>query len=141
MKNKLLLLFSVIISDQILKVLMGRGFLSQSEGFFGISFVCNPLLSWGIPLEGLLFWIGWTIALLGLFYLIFSFNYNWPLFLVLGGAVSNFIDRISFGCVVDYFKIGDFPIFNLADIFIVLGIFIFIFKIFGIGRFFNKVLG
>jgi signal peptidase II len=118
---------------------MSRGFLSQSEGFFGISFVCNPLLSWGIPLEGLLFWLGWSVALLGLFYLIFNFTYNWPLFLVLGGAISNFIDRIAFECVVDYFKVGSFPIFNLADVFIVGGVFIFIFKIFGFGRFLKRI--
>lgn len=46
--------------------------------------------------------------------------------LVLGGAVGNFIDRVRFGEVVDFFKFnfGDytFPIFNVADSGIVVGV-------------------
>lgn len=46
--------------------------------------------------------------------------------LVLGGAVGNFIDRIRFGEVVDFFKFnfGDytFPIFNIADSGICVGV-------------------
>lgn len=37
------------------------------------------------------------------------------------GAVGNFIDRILHGYVIDfiYFKLIDFPIFNIADIYVV----------------------
>lgn len=46
--------------------------------------------------------------------------------LVLGGAVGNFIDRVRFGEVVDFakFNFGDytFPIFNVADSGIVIGV-------------------
>ncbi len=46
--------------------------------------------------------------------------------MLLGGAIGNFIDRIRLGYVVDFlsFKLGknyNFPVFNVADIFIVLG--------------------
>ena len=39
-----------------------------------------------------------------------------------GGAIGNFIDRISSSYVVDfiYFKPIDFPVFNVADIFVTL---------------------
>ena len=42
---------------------------------------------------------------------------------VAGGAVGNLIDRILHGYVVDmfYFELIDFPVFNVADIFIVIG--------------------
>lgn len=42
---------------------------------------------------------------------------------ILAGAVGNLIDRISHKYVVDfiYFKPIDFPVFNVADIFVTLG--------------------
>lgn len=41
--------------------------------------------------------------------------------LLLGGAVSNLIDRLRFGYVIDYIDLKGLPVFNLADLFIVLG--------------------
>lgn len=38
------------------------------------------------------------------------------------GAISNLIGRTYFGGVVDYIKIGNIPIFNIADILITLGL-------------------
>jgi len=48
---------------------------------------------------------------------------------LLAGALGNFIDRIKMGYVVDfiYFSLIDFPIFNVADIYVTLsGIALFI---------------
>ncbi len=46
--------------------------------------------------------------------------------LQLGGAVGNLLDRIRLGWVTDWISILDFPVFNLADLSITLGV-IFIF--------------
>lgn len=43
---------------------------------------------------------------------------------IAGGALSNFIDRILFHHVVDYISIGFYPVFNIADIAITVGIFL-----------------
>ncbi|MFA6305589.1 MAG: signal peptidase II [Candidatus Gracilibacteria bacterium] len=52
--------------------------------------------------------------------------------LILGGGLGNLIDRIFRGYVVDYISIWIYPSFNIADIYISVGII-------GIIIFFNKV--
>lgn len=53
---------------------------------------------------------------------------------IMAGGISNFIDRMIRGRVIDYIDISEliskFPIFNIADIFIVLGFIIFAITIF-----------
>jgi len=44
------------------------------------------------------------------------------------GSISNIIDRIKFGYVIDYINFLNINIFNLADIFIVIGLIIFSIK-------------
>ena len=48
-----------------------------------------------------------------------------PLALVAGGGISNVADRLQFGYVVDYINVYciDYPVFNLADICVVIGVF------------------
>ncbi|WP_238613248.1 signal peptidase II [Candidatus Oscillochloris fontis] len=42
--------------------------------------------------------------------------------LILGGAVGNIIDRVRLGWVVDFMSVGWWPVFNVADSAIVLGV-------------------
>ncbi|KXL52452.1 lipoprotein signal peptidase [Anaerotignum neopropionicum] len=51
--------------------------------------------------------------------------------LILAGAIGNMIDRVFRGYVVDFFEFGfiRFPVFNVADIFVVVGVFILAFLI------------
>ena len=48
-----------------------------------------------------------------------------PLSMVAGGGIANVADRLSFGYVVDYIdvRVIQYPVFNLADICVVLGVF------------------
>jgi signal peptidase II len=50
----------------------------------------------------------------------------WPVGFILGGAIGNYIDRLSNGSVVDFIDVGlgatRWPAFNAADSFIVVGI-------------------
>lgn len=50
--------------------------------------------------------------------------------MILGGAIGNFTDRIFYGYVTDFIDITlfgyNYPIFNLADTFIVIGVIILI---------------
>ena len=49
---------------------------------------------------------------------------KWSWVLVLGGAIGNLIDRCLYGYVVDMFDLQfiSYPIFNLADCFVVAGV-------------------
>jgi signal peptidase II len=42
--------------------------------------------------------------------------------LQLGGAIGNLLDRIRYGYVVDFIQLGFWPVFNIADSCIVIGI-------------------
>lgn len=51
------------------------------------------------------------------------------LVLILAGGAGNFIDRVRFQYVIDflYFKLIDFPVFNIADCYVTIGFFVMIF--------------
>jgi signal peptidase II len=46
------------------------------------------------------------------------------LILELGGALGNLIDRITVGHVIDFISVGNFPVFNVADSCITVGVFV-----------------
>ncbi len=51
---------------------------------------------------------------------------DWPLRIALamqaGGAVGNLVDRVTIGHVTDFVSVGNFPVFNVADSSITLGV-------------------
>jgi signal peptidase II len=51
---------------------------------------------------------------------------DWPLRLAmvlqLGGALGNLIDRLTIGHVTDFISVGNFPVFNVADASISIGV-------------------
>jgi len=56
---------------------------------------------------------------------------NWLLIFFVAGAIGNFIDRIRLGYVVDflYFELIDFPIFNVADIYVTCSVIVLVFLV------------
>ncbi len=101
--------------------------IDQTSKYFSNEKVCNPKIAWGIPIAPAIFYFIWTtiIAVLILIFLKTK-KYYQKIFLIFifTGALSNMIDRIRFGCVVDYIDLKIFPIFNLADTYITVGILI-----------------
>jgi len=49
-----------------------------------------------------------------------------PLGLIIGGAVGNIVDRLRWGYVIDFLDFRIWPVFNLADTAIVLGVTLFL---------------
>lgn len=73
-----------------------------------------------IIIVGAIIWYAHSVRKTGTVYILSGLG------LVLGGAIGNFIDRARFGEVVDFFKFNfgsyTFPIFNIADSAIVVGV-------------------
>ncbi|MBU2028704.1 signal peptidase II [Patescibacteria group bacterium] len=106
----------VLISDQLSKIL-----IRLHGGFY----ICNPYIAFGLKIPEFLFWIFWCGIIFSLFYFLHKkcalFD-TFCLTLILSGALSNLIDRLWIGCIIDFIQLGFGPIFNPADFFISLGV-------------------
>jgi signal peptidase II len=80
----------------------------------------GPLIVTGLVILGLMVWFGRALQSGQ-----FPARAGWPIGLLLGGAVANFIDRLIDGRVTDFLDAGigtaRWPTFNLADSFIIMG--------------------
>jgi len=121
------------ILDRYLKFLALAKYQTNSQPLFGdylsFSFAKNYFISFSIPLPVSLIIIFSLLALVAVASITvltikinkrLDFSVNWFL-LIFMGAISNLIDRLSFGYVIDYLKISNLFILNLADIMISLG--------------------
>lgn len=142
----ILMAILLIAFDQITKYLILSNFkLGESlliiDNFFSITSHRNRGAAWGILEDSRLFFIVITsIFLIGLLIYLLKNKDNLVFLdkvtfsLIIGGAIGNFIDRIKTGEVVDFldFKIFNynFPIFNIADICICIGVFLLAIKIY-----------
>ncbi len=99
------------------------------NGVFHLTYVENRGAAFGIMQNQRWFFIVLTVAVLAVvLFVCFRYKEKHPLLctalsLLTGGAVGNMIDRIVYGYVVDFFdfRLISFPVFNVADIFIVIG--------------------
>lgn len=142
MKEKKWLLFTLIllVIDQVVKVIVRThiAYLQEIQlipSFFSLTYVENKGGAWSVFKE-----IPWLLTIFASIFLLavllffwrkkISGFYNIALPLLLGGATGNLIDRIFFGAVTDYLSFTifgyAFPIFNFADICVVIGVFLFI---------------
>ena len=128
----------VVLLDQFTKaVVQASLFPGESvtviPGFFNLTYVRNPgaafgLLASGNPAVVIPFFVVLTIIIgIGILYYYKQSNpgqraHRWGLSLILGGAAGNLIDRVRLGEVVDFIDVGWWPVFNLADSSIVVGI-------------------
>jgi signal peptidase II len=55
---------------------------------------------------------------------------RWALSLILGGAIGNWIDRLRFGTVIDFIDFRVFPVFNIADTAITIGVGLYFIHVF-----------
>ena len=134
----------LVLLDQITKITVERTFFYGETvpltGFFNLIKVYNPGAAFSFLGDA----GGWQrylftgIAVAAVGYILYLLKrhpgqrlFCFSLALIMGGAIGNVIDRLAYGHVIDfldfYWKgVGHFPAFNIADIGISVGAFLFI---------------
>lgn len=150
LKKKIIVLTIILILlDQITKLLVTLSInlntgISLIPSFFSLVYVQNTGAAWGMFSSGTI-----ILALLSVIFLAFFVKYiidrkdmdNFEVVIssmLIGGIVGNLIDRLVRGYVVDFFSFKifsyNFPIFNVADCFIVISIILLLFKMYFLDR-------
>lgn len=140
MKKTFLIIVSalLVILDQVVKyytrVKLSKDSLVIWSGVFELTFVKNTGAAFGIMKGRKVFFLILTVMFLTLaIYMIIKTplvkryaGVLTALTLLLSGTVGNAIDRVHFGYVTDmfYFKLIDFPVFNVADCYITVAVFL-----------------
>jgi len=119
-------------ADQLTKALvsgrLGLGDAVDVAGPFTIHHVRNTGIAFGLFANSTSIVIGLTAIAIGALVVFFARSgRRHPLLpvavgLVLGGSVSNLVDRLRLGYVTDFLDLDYWPAFNLADTFIVVGV-------------------
>ncbi len=104
-------------------------------GFVGITLVHNSGSAFGLIRDSNLFLaiieaVG-AVIILTLVFIMYRRHYSWggklgfaALGLVFAGAVGNLVDRIHLGYVVDFIDLTYWPVFNVADSSVTVGLII-----------------
>ncbi len=127
-----IIFLAMVLLDRLSKLYISNNFvLGESqiiiEGMLQFTYVRNTGIAFGL-LAGR----GWLLILLQALViallLVFKLRYfpsqmlvNFCFAALMAGAISNLLDRILYGYVIDFVDIGIWPVFNLADVFIVAG--------------------
>jgi len=142
-KNFYIYLFFIIlifVSDRLSKIYVIKETLGNLDNYILKSTYLNIRLIWN---EGIAFGLFSfddkvlyhslslliLVIIVAIIYMIIKSDgfKRFSLILILGGALGNFYDRIAYGAVPDFidFHVNDFHwfIFNIADIFISIGVF------------------
>lgn len=148
--NKKLIIYSLvscillIVIDQITKILAinnlkGTEGIDIIAGVFKLQYLENMGAAFGIMQNKQSFFVIAGIFIIGLVSYLYISMPSTKRFLPLricfvflvAGAIGNMIDRIYYNFVVDflYFELIDFPIFNVADMYVTVTMFVIVFLI------------
>ena len=149
MNNKLKIIINsiiLLIIDIVIKLIISNKLIfNQSikviNNFFYITYVKNTGVAWSILSGKINLIIVITLIIIAIL-IIYIFNKKSYSVLeiisysmILSGSIGNLIDRIIYGYVIDYLDFNilgyNYPIFNFADIIIVIGTAIFAILIIG----------
>lgn len=124
---------AVVILDQFSKYIVVENMaLGESipiiEEVFHLTYILNPGAAFGMFAHNRLFFIAIAIVVIGIIIwarreiLASPWEVKAGCGLFLGGAIGNLIDRARQGLVIDFFDFRIWPVFNIADIAICIGV-------------------
>ncbi|VEP15814.1 Lipoprotein signal peptidase [Hyella patelloides LEGE 07179] len=140
-----LIAIAFLIIDQVTKYLVTQDFTEVGDTFplwenvFHLTYVKNTGAAFSFFSGGVV-WLRWLSLIVSLGLMAFAwFGSRLPKIeqigygFILAGAFGNGIDRFLFGYVVDFldFRLINFPVFNVADVAINLGIICLLLTSFG----------
>lgn len=130
--NTILTAIAVTILDQVVKWFV-QGHMELGESIpliphvFHLTYIMNPGAAFGILEYQHTFFLGIVVVLFAAYLIMRRRIPKNPVYfpigtgMVLGGALGNAIDRVRYQGVVDFFDFRVWPIFNVADIAICVG--------------------
>lgn len=124
---------AVVILDQFSKYIVVENMaLGESipiiEEVFHLTYILNPGAAFGMFAHNRLFFIAIAIVVIGIIIwarkeiLASPWEVKAGCGLFLGGAIGNLIDRARQGLVIDFFDFRIWPVLNIADIAICIGV-------------------
>ncbi|MBU4532876.1 MAG: signal peptidase II [Eubacteriales bacterium] len=132
------LVIAVLAADQITKQIVVQQLTPGTpypvvEGVLNLTYILNPGGAFGFlaSLELLLLAVTLLVVavIVTLHLAIIRSGYGLPVALLLGGAIGNLVDRLRLGAVIDFIDFGFWPVFNVADIAIVVGIALLVYRV------------
>ncbi|MEK6948434.1 MAG: signal peptidase II [Nanoarchaeota archaeon] len=131
MKKKYFYIIPILIILDIITKLYFKNKNINFLKYLNFNYTENTGAIFGILKNNNLFFIILTIIIVILLvYLIKKEKkYQLELSIILSGAIGNLIDRIIYGYVIDFIDTKIWPIFNLADMYITIGIALILLKI------------
>lgn len=135
------IILPVIAIDQISKHIITKCMIEGASipiinGFFHLTFIYNKGAAFGVleNQQWLFIAIAFLLIILSYFFrkqINASDSYlRYGISTLLGGAIGNLIDRICLNKVVDFFDFIIWPVFNIADIAICVGVGMILWSIF-----------
>ena len=131
-KHMYVIIFAILIVDQIIKIILSViGDITVIPNVLQFHIVQNTQGTYGVDTDSTILYVFTNIIVLGIVYRFLKIENQFvdtklKIFLsfVLAGGISNLIDRLVRGYVVEYIdftNVVPLPILNLADIFIIIG--------------------
>lgn len=128
-----IILAITLLIDQLTKWLVRANMmLGESipviNNVFHLTYIENPGAAFGMFANKTYFFVFFTIIVIGMMLYLYIKQPNkrsmlsCSLALVVSGAIGNLIDRVAKGTVTDMFDFHIWPVFNIADMAVVIGL-------------------